>query len=479
MQNEEKNFGVELNSIDDRNIRITDVFPAQAADVSSLPDKIITDISALPVENQLGLGTCVGQAEGKGQEHRDLIETGKFTRVSKRFVYEQSKERDGNPNIQGTWPSITAKVLKDLGTPREELVPDINTLSHEDYCKVEITDEIKTDASARRVAGYAYAYTLDDIKIAIAQKGVMNATLSVGDWSHLPVKPGSPSNLHRIMIFGYEKVGEDWKIYFRNSWGEGWGENGNGFFMWSEYEHGVFDMMIYTDMKNEIIDYAKAQKYRFTRVLHIGMSGTDVMELQKRLRDEIAFDGAPCYGYAVNGKPFFSTYFGNNTQEGVRRYQKTHGIVSSGDWRSTGYGQLGPKTIAALNADNVVPPKPASKLGAWADAIQTHEGWFPGSRSYRNNNPGNLRYVGQKLAIGKDSANFCIFRTYQDGRSTLEQMLVNAATGKSSVYNPEMTLLDFFNKYAPSEDNNNPGAYAADVAKRIGVSVETQIKTLV
>lgn len=481
MNTEEKNFGVELNAGDDRNIRITEVFPAAAANTANLPDKKITDISALPVENQLGLGTCVGQAEGKGEEHRDLVETGKFTRVSKRFIYDQSKERDGNPGIQGTWPAVAAGVLKDLGAPREELVPDKNDLSHEEYLKVEITDEIKTDASARRVKGFAYCLTLDDIRIAINEKGTINATLSVGDWSKMPVKPGSSSNLHRVLIYGYEKIGDDWKIYFRNSWGMQWGESvdGNGFFMWSEYEAHVWDVMAYVDMTNEIINYAKAQKYRFTRVLHIGMSGTDVMELQKRLNKETAFDGSPCYGYAVNGKIFFSTYFGPHTEEAVRRYQKTHGLVSSGDYKTTGYGQLGPRTMAALNADNVVPPKPASKLSAWADAIQIHEGWFPGSRSYRNNNPGNLRYVGQKRAIGKDSGNFCIFKTYADGRLTLEEMLTNAATGKSSVYNPEMTLLDFFSKYAPSADNNNPAAYAADVAKRIGVPVETQIKNLV
>jgi hypothetical protein len=233
-------------------------------------------------------------------------------------------------------------------------------------------------------------------------------------------------------------------------------------------------MLAYVDMPNTIIDYLKTQKYTFTRVLRRGMKGTDVMELQKRLANETAFDGAPCF----SGGPF-DVSFGPLTENAVKRYQKTLGIVSSGTWQTTGYGQLGPKTMKALNAGNTPPTPPANKIGAWADAIQVHEGWFPGSRSYRNNNPGNLRFVGQRLAIGSDSSNFCIFKTYADGRATLEQMLINAATGKSSVYRPEMSLLDFFNKYAPSADNNNPGAYAADVARRIGVPVETQIKNLV
>jgi len=127
-----------------------------------------------------------------------------------------------------------------------------------------------------------------------------------------------------------------------------------------------------------------------------------------------------------------------------------------------------------------------SKLDNWAEAIKEHEGWFSpstsypnGSKSFRNNNPGNLRYVGQLSATGADKTGFCIFPDYATGLEALKTMLRNAGSGKSRVYHKEMTLLDFFKVYAPSFDDNNPERYAGFVAERIGVSINTQINTLI
>lgn len=41
-----------------------------------------------------------------------------------------------------------------------------------------------------------------------------------------------------------------------------------------------------------------------------------------------------------------------------------------------------------------------------------------------------------------------------------------------------MTLLQFFNKYAPPNDGNNPVAYANAVAKNLGVSANATIGQL-
>lgn len=112
-------------------------------------------------------------------------------------------------------------------------------------------------------------------------------------------------------------------------------------------------------------------------------------------------------------------------------------------------------------------------------AIQAHEGYFIGSRSYRNNNPGNLRFAGQRLAIGKDPKDFAIFKTYDGGFQTLREMITRAASGQSSVYQPTMTILQFFRKYAPAADSNNPDTYAAFVASKCGLLISSQIRELV
>jgi len=125
------------------------------------------------------------------------------------------------------------------------------------------------------------------------------------------------------------------------------------------------------------------------------------------------------------------------------------------------------------------PEKPAeSKLEIWGLAIREMEGWFEGSRSWRNQNPGNLKFVGQHGAA-QDKDGFAIFKTYEQGWNTLKQMLKNAAIGRSRVYSPEDSLVEFFSKYAPASDNNKPLQYASFVAGRIGVDKNTKIKTLV
>lgn len=99
-----------------------------------------------------------------------------------------------------------------------------------------------------------------------------------------------------------------------------------------------------------------------------------------------------------------------------------------------------------------------------ASAIQTIEGWFPGSVSQSNNNPGNLKYAGQPGAIGQDANGFAIFPTVAAGTQALDnQIALDASRG--------LTIQQFAAKYAPAQDSNNPASYAAQIAAATGLSV--------
>ncbi len=122
------------------------------------------------------------------------------------------------------------------------------------------------------------------------------------------------------------------------------------------------------------------------------------------------------------------------------------------------------------------PPTPPTKtvaLSAFCEAIKAHEGWFPGSRSFRNNNPGNARYsnVGylpKYEPVLRDPQGFAIFKDYETGWLYLQNLVREKIKA-----HPEQTLLDFFRVYAPAEDHNDPNAYAAAVGKRLGVDYKT------
>lgn len=133
------------------------------------------------------------------------------------------------------------------------------------------------------------------------------------------------------------------------------------------------------------------------------------------------------------------------------------------------------------NYQHMTPKDAPTRLVAWAKAIQEHEGWYPGSRSQRNNNPGNLRFTGyvQRLgATGKDGSNFAIFPSADRGFAALCQFLRDAAEGRLIPYKGDPTLRQFYRVYAPSNDNNNPDQYAKVVASKIGVGVDTPIRQL-
>ncbi len=111
-----------------------------------------------------------------------------------------------------------------------------------------------------------------------------------------------------------------------------------------------------------------------------------------------------------------------------------------------------------------------------AAAIQRFEGWKPGSVSYRNNNPGNLRAgVGQS---GTDANGYAIFPDYQTGFAALERQVdINIGRG--------LSLDEFFGGkpgvypgYAPSGDSNDPGKYSQVVAGWLGIDPNTPLQDI-
>jgi hypothetical protein len=109
-------------------------------------------------------------------------------------------------------------------------------------------------------------------------------------------------------------------------------------------------------------------------------------------------------------------------------------------------------------------------VGTIASTIQTQEGYFPGSLAYRNNNPGNLLYVGQSGAtLGE--RGFARWRSYEEGLEALyNQIQLYASRG--------LTIDQMMAIYAPASDDNNPAAYAQRIAAALGVSVDTPLSAL-
>jgi hypothetical protein len=104
-----------------------------------------------------------------------------------------------------------------------------------------------------------------------------------------------------------------------------------------------------------------------------------------------------------------------------------------------------------------------------------HEG---GSRSWRNNNPGNVRGAVNRR-IGRDAEGFDIYPDVQTGQESCRRMFESG--GKYYNYESIRQVLGglkdrngkFVNgtAYAPSKDKNHPDEYARDIEDWTGLDV--------
>ena len=128
--------------------------------------------------------------------------------------------------------------------------------------------------------------------------------------------------------------------------------------------------------------------------------------------------------------------------------------------------QLPPETMQ-------VEPKPMQKidyLTILCLAIRDFEGFYKGSRSWNNNNPGNTKYssfgyLPRYGEVKKDIGNFAIFETYELGWLYLKNLIIHKATK-----HPDWNLVSLMREYAPESDGNSPQNYASYLGKRLGVS---------
>lgn len=101
-------------------------------------------------------------------------------------------------------------------------------------------------------------------------------------------------------------------------------------------------------------------------------------------------------------------------------------------------------------------------------------GWFNDMPNLptANNNPGDLRFIGQTGATPGQGG----FASFQDPKQGFAALLNDVQTKINN--HPNNTLVDFANQYAPSSDGNDSAGYAAKLANQLGVAPNTPLKSL-
>lgn len=117
-------------------------------------------------------------------------------------------------------------------------------------------------------------------------------------------------------------------------------------------------------------------------------------------------------------------------------------------------------------------------VNAIAGAIQQQEGYYPGSVSYTNNNPGNLVYAGQPGAT-PGPGGFAKFQTLADGQNALlNQINLDATRGTDVNGNPTTTIAQLISSWAPSSAGNDTASYIANVSATTGYDPNAPLSSL-
>ncbi len=308
-------FGAKLNPKDPRDVPVS----AFQDKIPRVLNKYITDISMIPVLNQGRNGACVGHALATVVAYYDLLESGKVSNPSPRFIYGLAKKFD-NLASEGTYPRVAGSVLLGFGCATEKTLPNDTNLSHSFYIDFTFTKTMSDDAEPRKIKGYAFANpNISELKNAIMNNGVVCLTLPADNskWRKALVRMGG-EYYHYITVYGFE--GDT--FFFRNSWGESWGDKGNGQFNFSEFKENIFDVMVVTDIPNKVLEeYKDKWKYpNFTPKEFNGLK-TELMDIIQAMRTEAGFafypsstirsEGNHSTGLAIDlaviGKKFFDT----------------------------------------------------------------------------------------------------------------------------------------------------------------------------
>ena len=290
-------------------------YPLGAFTPETFPEKYFTEINWCEVENQRKIPAC-GSHSGAFLKS---IQEG--TQLSPSYLWKRIKQIDSWPIESGTDMLSIFKTLQKRGTCSAMYLENDTTVTPEQYTDAsKLTMEMDADAQSSKIGAYAFQWNpsvpaqhlqfFNDIKAAIYKHKVVLCLLNVGSewWTPswlasdiLPLRP--PKSIisgHFVVLYGFDK---DF-IYFRNSWSDKWGANGNGYF-------GLNYIPYVVEIGTAVDDTLG----RFQTNLSYGSYGIDVWSLQRFLVKN---------GYG-NFVP--TGFFGFKSREAVINYQRAKGIT--------------------------------------------------------------------------------------------------------------------------------------------------------
>lgn len=427
-----------LKKLDPRRFKHALTFGASRDILLKLPRKGLGR-KPISIEDQQNTNFCTGYSSSTASEYMEKRD------MSPEYQVAKLSEFSGFPITNGATPETTLKVLKRYGSLPKEMSP----YSLEKDGAATVADWKKwpkaLDDAAREYKKASWFDvmegpfdTFDNMRVALYQaqesgeeRVIQAFTQWFSNWTGRGIirrGTGAYSWHAHVFIDWTEKDGKEVLVQ-QNSYGEDWGDGGLSY--WSR------------EAINQLAEDNRNEAYMFRDV-----SPETIKEEQWGV---IAF--------------IFDMVAKSSVTATIAWFTKVITTILSP------YAPLPPIPTPPplpLPPEPMLPKK--ELLQDMCLAIKQHEGWFPNSRSQRNNNPGNCKYssIGYLPKYGvvkKDKDGFAIFRDYATGYMYLQNLILSKAAT-----NPNQNLYAFFEIYAPNEDNNDSKRYAEVVSAKMGVN---------
>jgi C1A family cysteine protease len=210
--------------------------------ISSMPKELPTKVElaqAIPLYNQLSLGSCTANAIGTAVMIAMQAQTGKYWVPSRLFVYYNEREMEGTVgqdsgalirdgfksiNQQGVCAEATWKYVPSNFTKKPPAKAYSEALLHKalKYHAVKNNIEsIKETLAAGQAIVFGFNVYASFMSKNMEVTGIMPMPKKMEDWY----------GGHAVCAIGYDDARG--AVLVRNSWGSGWGIKGN---FWMPYE---------------------------------------------------------------------------------------------------------------------------------------------------------------------------------------------------------------------------------------------------
>lgn len=262
---------------DSRDYLLSNIFAQKV----ELPESFDLREQMTPIETQGNKGICYAMATCAIKQYLDTKELkitnwkGNYINLSERFLVHFVKKISNLWDIEGDYFRNALKAVTKYGVCLEESWPTNLNLNWDEFAKTEPPLTAQQEALKYRGGSYwrvvpitaeSFSQSLyqSQVPLLIGMSWVESFNRPAKD-GELPLPSGKSLGGHAVNFVGWEKN----KLWFRNSWGNQWGNNGYFYILKEKFEaYPFWDCWVLLDLEPiktyegyVAIDYLKTNQY--------------------------------------------------------------------------------------------------------------------------------------------------------------------------------------------------------------------------